>query len=787
MRAIVIVLLVLAALTIAINEIKLLLDKNNEETQITTEEAIDYSMYYTYDEIEEIVNYLADTEDTETALGRLIDPLNKSKPIDVSYIKKLVSTIGVSSDVYIYELAGLSDSDYVTKEQFDIIYHNIADTGCVVGLFRRDLYVFTAEQIDKTNGMTVISDGFTSYNLESILNETYNDKIIDVYIKRNKIFKINGYSTSQVVLENVLVTDISNGKCKFLYNNLEKEYALSPDVILDGAIYETATDGDATPCDATAGDIDDIRIKPFVASIGITNNGVTNIDKLDSEKVKVLSDVETGLQIENKGTVECTENFKIYNIYNNPECEESRAILAGYKNVNLYFKEGKIIAALIDDELISENIRVIISNDTYTSYDMKSVVLTCDSKYTIEYPDEKKISYDAGEITTISYSLYEADDVIKVIPDECHGKIQLLNINRSYGNPRYDGIFEINIKDECLHLINELPLEEYLYSVVSSEMPSSSPIEALKAMAICARGYAYTRMYDGSYDDYNAHLDDSTLCQMYNNYESTYETQMAVKDTYGIVPTYNNMVIMPLYFSTSFGTTCTNEEIWGGDAYPYLESNVEDLNKSRIDLSKEEDFIGFIKDSSEYNIIDRNMPYYRWYIDFTQDEMTEAVNSMLEERMEMSSDSIVIKDTDGNYTDESITDIGIIQDINIIERSKSGVVMTLEIVGSEAIAEITGQTNIRTIITPVKQNIIRQDDSVVTGWTSLPSPYYYVEKNDNGFSVIGGGFGHGAGMSQNGAAALAGMGNNYKYILRHYYSYIDFNSIYQMESGQEEE
>ena len=135
MKAIVIVLIILGVLMIVINEVKLLLhDKNNEETEITTQESIDYSEYYTYDEVDEIVGYLADTEETDKALQRLVDPLAKSQPIDVSYIKKITTTIGISEDVYVNELAGMSDSDYVTKEQFDKIYHNIADTGCVVGL-----------------------------------------------------------------------------------------------------------------------------------------------------------------------------------------------------------------------------------------------------------------------------------------------------------------------------------------------------------------------------------------------------------------------------------------------------------------------------------------------------------------------------------------------------------------------------------------------------------------------------------------------------------------------------
>ena len=81
---------------------------------------------------------------------------------------------------------------------------------------------------------------------------------------------------------------------------------------------------------------------------------------------------------------------------------------------------------------------------------------------------------------------------------------------------------------------------------------------------------------------------------------------------------------------------------------------------------------------------------------------------------------------------------------------------------------------------------MKNDGTTASGWTSLPSPFYYVDKTDNGFIVRGGGFGHGVGMSQNGANILAGEGHNYKYILRHYYSYIDLTSIYDVEEDEEE-
>ena len=462
-------------------------------------------------------------------------------------------------------------------------------------------------------------------------------------------------------------------------------------------------------------------------------------------------------------------------------------VLTGYKKLNLVCDGNTAIAAVIDDELVSDKIRVIISNDDYTSYDMKRAEITGDASYKVSYPDETETAYNSGDSVCINAEDYQSGDIITFTTDVKNGHFQINTLSRSYGIPIYSGKIEIRICDDgVLHIINELPLEEYLYSVVASEMPASSHEEALKSMAICARGYAYSRVEDETFEEYGADLDDSSLFQVYNNVEATEASINAVKDTYGIVPTYNGKVIFPFYFSTSGGMSCTNSEIWGGSDYPYLEANVETINKDKIDLSDEETFRSFIADGLGYDIIDKDMPYYRWEVDYTTEEVSEAINSMLEERVRMSSDNIKIKNDKDQFVSGEISDIGNVIAITVTERTSSGVVATLEIEGTEATIQVTGQTNIRNLITPVNQEIMRNDGTTASGWTSLPSPFYYVDKTDDGFIVRGGGFGHGVGMSQNGANILAGEGHNYKYILRHYYSYIDLTSIYDVEEDEEE-
>lgn len=123
-------------------------------------------------------------------------------------------------------------------------------------------------------------------------------------------------------------------------------------------------------------------------------------------------------------------------------------------------------------------------------------------------------------------------------------------------------------------LINELPLEEYLYSVVPSEMPASYPQEALKAQAICARTYAYTHMQRAGYEALGAHVDDSSSYQVYNNILEQEEATAAVKATYGQLLVREDGVTPAetYYYSTSWGYG-SDAHVWktsAADSYGYI-------------------------------------------------------------------------------------------------------------------------------------------------------------------------------------------------------------------------
>ena len=83
----------------------------------------------------------------------------------------------------------------------------------------------------------------------------------------------------------------------------------------------------------------------------------------------------------------------------------------------------------------------------------------------------------------------------------------------------YAGTIEVRSTENGYTVVNELPLEEYLYAVVPSEMPSSFSPEALKTQAVCARSYVYMQLMRADLAAYGAHINDSTSYQVYNKVE----------------------------------------------------------------------------------------------------------------------------------------------------------------------------------------------------------------------------------------------------------------------------
>ena len=121
--------------------------------------------------------------------------------------------------------------------------------------------------------------------------------------------------------------------------------------------------------------------------------------------------------------------------------------------------------------------------------------------------------------------------------------IQISSVQREQGAPIYRGSIKITKKPEGFLVVNTLPLEMYLEAVVPSEMPSSYPLEALKAQAVCARTYAWKQLKEKKLETYGADVDDSVNFQVYNNIGLEESTTQAVEETKGRILSQNGKPI----------------------------------------------------------------------------------------------------------------------------------------------------------------------------------------------------------------------------------------------------
>lgn len=469
----------------------------------------------------------------------------------------------------------------------------------------------------------------------------------------------------------------------------------------------------------------------------------------DRIKGKVLSVSDAGIEIEGYGLIPLEKNFRVHKVYGEYKEMELSDILVGYDNQEFVTSNGKLCAALITREFDAERIRVLLMNTGFESVFHPSVTLTPDTDAVLSYgKKEKKLK--AGESLTIEPGgKYLKEGRAVITPVTKDGQILISSISRSQGTPSYCGTIEIKEEPQGLTIVNDLYLEDYLKKVVPSEMPASYELEALKAQAVCARTYAYRQILGNSYSQYGAHVDDSTRFQVYNNTEEFVKTTEAVTATYGQMLFYEGNAIEAFYFSTSCGHT-TDGSAWGGSkaAAPYLKARELRDRKECLDLSSNAVFSEFIK-NKDYPSYDQSYPMYRWETKISASDLQKKV-----------------------------PDIGEITNMEVLERGPGGVVQKLEVQGTEGEKILEGQNPIRSVLGDAGLEIVKKDGNVQTGFAILPSAYISIEKRTStdgvlSFYIYGGGYGHGAGMSQNGAQEMAKDGKDYKTILNFFYEGTD--------------
>ena len=474
--------------------------------------------------------------------------------------------------------------------------------------------------------------------------------------------------------------------------------------------------------------------------------------KTDTISGKVLAVKEDSIEIEGYGEIPLDRNFRVYKVYGEFEEQDLSDILVGYDLQEFVTAKGKLCAALTTREFDAKRIRVLLMTTGFQSVFHPSVTLTFQGDAVITYGEtgEKQDEIGSGESLTIEPgSRYLKDGRMAVTPKEESGSIQITSISRSQGTPAYSGTLEIKEEEGGLTLVNDLYLEDYLKKVVPSEMPGSYELEALKAQAVCARTYAYRQILGNSYSQYGAHVDDSTSFQVYNNTEESARASEAVNATYGQMMFYSGRAIEAFYFSTSCGHT-TDGSAWGtdGSSTPYLKAAELRDRKETLNLSSNEAFSEFIK-NKDYPAYDQSYPMYRWEAEITAEELTARVSG-----------------------------IGTVTNLEVNERGPGGIAKLVTISGTDGSRELNGQTEIRNVLGSSDMEITRKDGQTQSGFSILPSAYIAIEPRTGPdgvlrFHIYGGGYGHGVGMSQNGAQGMAKEGKDYKDILEFFYEGVE--------------
>ena len=489
--------------------------------------------------------------------------------------------------------------------------------------------------------------------------------------------------------------------------------------------------------------------------------------KQDKIHGKLLSVSDSSMEIEGYGIYDTEENLEIYKLYGTLEAKKKTDLMIGYDYTDFVVYHDKICACLVSREGELDQIRVLLRNTAKGGYFYDEALVTVDGQQTVVQADEM----ESGERLVFQSN---------ALTDRVN--IEIEGINK--GDNAYRGSVEFYKTAEGMAIINELPLEEYLYAVVPSEMPASYPEEALKAQAVCARTYAFQYILHAGLPDYGAHLDDTTSYQVYHNIAENAATTTAVKETAGMLLYHQGELARNYYYSTSCGYG-TDTKIWKSDnmqEISYIQAGklapveVKEQAPGAADMELEENFAAFIQtvDASDF---ESDEPWYRWRYEAAKIDV-DAMLARLKERYQANAALVLTRQGkvgEYYYTSEPIKEIGKLKDINISKRGVGGIADEMILTGSKAVIKVISEYNIRRILCDGESKVVRQDGSSVAAGTLLPSAFFVIEtgKEDGyviGYTLIGGGYGHGVGMSQNGAKKMGSLGYSYQDILKFFFT-----------------
>ena len=336
-------------------------------------------------------------------------------------------------------------------------------------------------------------------------------------------------------------------------------------------------------------------------------------------------------------------------------------------------------------------------------------------------------------------------------------------------------------------LVNQVPVDAYLRGVVPHEIGAGAPRNAIQAQAILARTYALRNLRRFAIDDYEICAD--TQCQVYFGLAETDSvSDGAIAATSGQVLTYKNELVDALYSSTTGGVTARFTDVWNGEERPYLQPVIDSVQPkwdlAARPLSDEANFRAFIALKGGFN--EDGWPAFRWNRQASLKDIGTTMKEYLTNRQ------------------HPLASFNQITGLSVTERAPSGRVQKIKVdtdIGSfdlvkdEAVKALVPPRSLLFYLEPImevpkaakssgistsaadlldKPALANTADTIKPiapdpKQTPVPAPAASPQPVLTGYRFIGGGFGHGVGMSQTGAYNLGKEGFSSEQILEFYY------------------
>ena len=339
-------------------------------------------------------------------------------------------------------------------------------------------------------------------------------------------------------------------------------------------------------------------------------------------------------------------------------------------------------------------------------------------------------------------------NIIPSIPDE-RPYITLFGLIAGRGfhwqkriNASFWGKIKFLVMDDKLIAINELPLEQYLQCVATSEMSAQCPSEFLKAQTIVARSWLLANI-EQKHKHLGFDICNDDCCQRYQGMANTTDVSISsTNDTLGQVLIFNEQICDARYSKSCGGSTEKYENVWKGDPVPYLRS-MPDINESGSAYCSPEIVS---EDSLKFYIgdVDEKEKYFCWTYNLTQSELVSSIKEKCE-----------------------LTAINILELISL-KTGDSGRIIDLEIKYSDE----AGKT----------QSVVIHSEyeirNILCSSFLYSSAFTIAKKSDDFFQLYGKGWGHGVGMCQIGALGRAFANHDHVSILKHYYPGAELKTIY---------